>query len=70
MYAPHDRPYAGVIRGTTYRSRAVPSPTSTPTPAGVTVAAIAAAWGFTPKARFAHHYRRQCGTLPGHTLRT
>jgi AraC-like DNA-binding protein len=36
---------------------------------GATVAAIAAAWGFGPSARFAQFYRQRYGRPPSHTLR-
>lgn len=37
---------------------------------GVTVAAIAARWGFSHLPRFTSFYQEQYGTLPSQTLRT
>ena len=37
---------------------------------GITVAGIAAKWGFGPGARFTRFYHEQFGVLPSHTLRT
>jgi transcriptional regulator GlxA family with amidase domain len=36
---------------------------------GITVAEVAARWGFTPS-RFTERYRAAYGVLPSHTLRT